>query len=150
MYSKHEASKLKQEFWTKFGQYMKPVLSAAGETINWVNYKTGIPHIYFRMRAENNYASISIELTHPSSLVQQDQFEQLEDLRSMFQQAAGAAWVWQKNAVDENGKHLGRISIELPNVSVFREADWPAIISFLKAGMIGLDTFWNDVKPAFE
>ena len=150
MYSKQQASQLKQSFWTKFGQYMKPVLSANGEPINWINYKTGIPHIYFRMRAENDQASISIELTHPSSLVQQDQYEQFEEIKTMFLQTLGKDWVWEKGAIDENGKPLNRIFTELTGVSVFREGDWPAIISFLKTGMIGLDAFWNDVKPVFE
>ena len=30
MFSKQEASQLRKEFWTAFGQYMKPVLSADG------------------------------------------------------------------------------------------------------------------------
>ncbi len=150
MYSKQDASRLKQEFWTKFGQYMKPILSASGDKVNWSNYKTGIPHIYFRMRAENNYASISIELTHPSSLIHHEQFEQLESMQTIFKKVLRQDWVWQKKTIDENGKPLSRIFIELPNVSVYRDSDWPATISFLKAGMIGLDAFWNDVKPAFE
>lgn len=150
MYSKQEASKLKQEFWTRFGQYMKPIQSAGGEKVNWSNYKTGIPHIYFRLRAENNYVSVAIELTHPSSLVQQDQFEQFEDIKTMFQQALGEEWIWQKNAIDENGKPLSRIFIELPGVSVFRAEDWPAIISFLKTAIIALDAFWADAKAVFE
>ncbi len=150
MYSKQEASQIKQLFWTRFGQYMKPVFSASGEKVNWLNYKTGVPHIYFRMRAENSYASVSIECTHPSSLVQQDQFEQLEELKQMFQQALGDGWIWQKAAVDENGKPLARVYIELPGVSVFRESDWPAIISFLKPAMVGLDGFWNEVKEVFQ
>jgi hypothetical protein len=33
MYTKQETSKQRQEFWTAFGRYMKPVLSADGEEI---------------------------------------------------------------------------------------------------------------------
>ena len=53
MYSKSEASQLKQEFWTSFGQYMSPVLSAEGEKLNWINYKTGEKDIFFKMKANN-------------------------------------------------------------------------------------------------
>ena len=49
MYSKAEATQLRQAFWTAFGQYMAPVPSAEGETTNWINYKTGFKHLYFRM-----------------------------------------------------------------------------------------------------
>lgn len=64
MYSKQEASKLKQQFWTSFGLYMQPVPSANGEKVNWINYKTGIRHVSFRMNA-GDHADISIELSHP-------------------------------------------------------------------------------------
>ncbi|MFA6277828.1 MAG: DUF4268 domain-containing protein, partial [Pedobacter sp.] len=65
MYSKEEASKTRQQFWITFGKYMKPILSAEGLPINWINYKTGIKNIYFRMDAEQHKAIISIEITHP-------------------------------------------------------------------------------------
>ncbi len=53
MFSKQDASKLKKEFWTAFGRYMKPVLSADGEKINWINYKTGEKDIVFKMDADS-------------------------------------------------------------------------------------------------
>ena len=56
MYSRQEASILKQEFWTSFGLYMNPVLSSEGEKINWVNYKTGEKGIRFKMHADNRSA----------------------------------------------------------------------------------------------
>ncbi|RZK28608.1 MAG: DUF4268 domain-containing protein, partial [Hymenobacter sp.] len=46
MYSKAEATQLRQAFWTTFGQYMAPVPSAEGWPTNWINYKTGLKHVY--------------------------------------------------------------------------------------------------------
>src|SRR6478609_11755981 len=51
MYSKKEAGELKQEFWTKFGQYMNPIPSSDYEQVNWINYKTGEKDIFIRMHA---------------------------------------------------------------------------------------------------
>ena len=76
MYSKQEASRLRQEFWTIFGQYMRPVLSADAEKINWINYKTGQKDILFRMNAENEKAGIRIELVHRDSGIRELYFEQ--------------------------------------------------------------------------
>ena len=45
-----------------FGQYMRPVLNANDEEVNWLNYKTGARHIYFRMDAGKSVASISIQV----------------------------------------------------------------------------------------
>ncbi len=58
MYSKQEAANLKREFWTVFGQYMRPVLSADGEQINWVNYKTGEKHVFFKCEADSKAARV--------------------------------------------------------------------------------------------
>lgn len=62
MYTRQEASKLKEEFWTAFGKYMSPIPSAEGLPINWVNYKTGVKDVSFFMEADNKQASIGIQL----------------------------------------------------------------------------------------
>ena len=67
MYSKREASLLRKNFWTQFGQYMRPLRGATGEPVNWLNYKTGARHIYFRLDAGVNQATIAIELRHPDA-----------------------------------------------------------------------------------
>jgi hypothetical protein len=84
MYSKQEAAQLRQEFWTAFGQYMSPVLSAEGEKVNWVNYKTGEKDIRFRMSADNKTAEIAIELTHKDAGIQQLYFDQFVELKSFW------------------------------------------------------------------
>ena len=57
MYTKHEISKTRQEFWTTFGQYIKPVPNADGTKTNWKNYKTGVKHMYFRIIAVDAFWS---------------------------------------------------------------------------------------------
>jgi hypothetical protein len=150
MYSKQEASKIKQDFWTRFGQYMKPVQSAGGEKVNWSNYKTGIATIYFRLRAEKTFSSVSIELIHPSLEIREQQFQQFLSLKTMLEETIQATLHWEQNAIDENQKPISRISIILNDVNIFKETDWPAIISFLKTAIIALDTFWADAKMIFE
>jgi len=150
MYSKHEASKLRQAFWTSFGQYMSPQLSAEGEKINWVNYKTGEKYIQFRLSADNNAASISIELFHPDAGVRKLYYTQLEQLKNIFNDYFEEAWQWQETVFDEHGRAMSRVYTTLDNVNVFRRDDWPAIISFLKPRLIALDAFWSNVKYSFE
>lgn len=149
MYSKQDASQLRQEFWTAFGKYMQPILSAEGEKINWVNYKTGIKHIYFKMNAAKG-ASIAIEITHPDADEQLFYFTKFEALRTLFHSTVQEEWTWTPQAKDENGKIISRIYTELPDVHIFNKADWPALISFFKQRIIALDEFWSNVKPGFE
>jgi hypothetical protein len=150
MYSRQEASKLKQEFWTTFGQYMSPILSAEGEKVNWVNYKTGEKNIAFRMHADNKNAIIAIELTHKDKDIQQIYFEQLLQFKSMFDDAVNEEWNWQLHTYDEHGKAISRIYKEQPALSIFQKSDWPGLISFFKSRIIALDEFWSSVKYAFE
>ena len=150
MYSRQEASQLRQEFWTSFGQYMLPVLSAEGEKINWINYKTGEKDIYFKMQADNKKAIIGIELTHKDAGIQHLYFEQFVELKKILEDSLGEEWTWQFHAADENGRLISRIYTEQTGVSIFKKEDWPALISFFKPRMIALDEFWSMVKYGFE
>lgn len=148
MYTKQEASLIKKKFWTTFGQYMKPVANAEGETINWINYKTGIRHIYFRMDATNKEATIGIELREEDTALRYQQYNIFLQLKSVLMEELQEEWEWNKDVIDEDGNTISRISIALPNVSVFNEADWPAIISFFKPRIIALDAFWYMAKDS--
>lgn len=149
MYDKQEASRLRRNFWTSFGQYMRPLPGAEGQPVNWLNYKTGIRHLYFRMDANQHQASIAIELRHPDALEREELFNKLTELKSIFNETTGNEWTWELYATDDDGREVSRIRSILNNVNVFNTADWPAIISFLKPGILGLDKFWNLVKENF-
>ncbi len=150
MYSKEEASKLRQQFWITFGKYMKPIPSAEGLPINWVNYKTGVKNVFFKMNAEQKYATISIAITHADFATRTLFFEQFIAFKNLFNDAINEQWEWEPNAVDEYGVTLSKISKTITHVSAFNQQDWPKIISFLKPRIIALDQFWTDVKPVFE
>jgi len=150
MYSRQETSRLKQQFWTAFGQYMAPVLSADNEPVNWINYKTGEKNIYFRMQADNKKASVAVELTHKDTGLQALYFEQFQQLHTLLHEALKEEWIWQLHTHDEHGKSVSRIYIEKENVNIFKQNDWPEIISFFKPRIIALDAFWSNAKHVFE
>lgn len=149
MYSKQEAGRLKQAFWTAFGRYMAPVPAADGTAINWINYHTGIKHVFFRMDAGKERTTIGIEITHPEPLKRHELFALFQLNQRMLHKAVGEEWVWQKD-VDDMHQQVSRIGKTETGINIFRQEDWPAIISFLKPRIIGLDLFWQEVKPLFE
>jgi hypothetical protein len=150
MYSRQEASQIRKKFWTRFGQYMRPLPGAAGETVNWLNYKTGIRHLYFRMDVTNKEATISIELKHPDPADQDIYFEKLQQVGNILEQTLGETWEWLQHQRDEDGAMVSRIFTTLSGVNIFHEADWPAIISFLKPRIMALDEFWEIAKSVIE
>lgn len=150
MYSRAEASQLKQAFWTAFGRYMSYHANSEGEKINWVNYHTGYKDVYFRMDADQKKVSISIQFVQSDTLMRELYYEKLEELQTLFTEAMGEEWTWEKEIYNEQGKAISKIYTELYGVSIFKQDEWPRIISFLKPRIIALDTFWNEMKDLFE
>ena len=150
MYSKEEAAQLKSTFWTALGQYMSPILSAEGEKVTWLNYKTGEKGVQFKMWADNKKAAIGIELSHSDVGIQQLYFDQLVELKAMLNEALAEEWTWVQLMNDEQGRTVSRIYTELAGVSIFKKEDWPAMISFFKPRLLALDHFWSSARYAFE
>ena len=150
MYTREQASQLKQEFWTRFGQYLSPKLSSEGEKVNWLNYKTGLKHVYFKMDADKQHAWIAIEITHKDPGVQELFFEQFEEFKTLFNNILKEEWQWELHATDGYGKTISRIIKKIEGVNIFNTEDWPDLISFFKTRIVALDEFWNDVKDGFE
>ena len=150
MYTKQQASLLRQEFWTVFGKYMSPLLSAEGTKTNWINYKTGIKYISFKMQADSDKASIAIELLHPDTATRESYFKKFQLLNKELQDLLPGNWEWQLYANDEHGKSISRIACELAQVNIFDKTTWPLLISFFKPRIVALDHFWNEYKFIFE
>jgi hypothetical protein len=150
MYTREQATQLRQAFWTSFGLYMAPVPSAEGSKVNWSNYKTGIKHVFFRLQADNKRSYIGIEITHPDTEIQQIYFEQFAEFRHLLHSLMTEEWDWVLPTRDEDGKIISRIHKELFSVSVFNQDDWADLISFFKPRIIALDEFWSDAKYSFD
>jgi hypothetical protein len=150
MFKRDEAARLREEFWTTFGRYMSPVPSADGVKINWVNYRTGLKDVHFRMTAQSNTAIIFIALEHRDTAIRELFYQQFEELKTMLHSTVGEEWRWQLHAPVAEGKTISRIYRELPNVSVFNKDHWPDLISFFKPRIIALDEFWQNAQYSFE
>ena len=150
MYTKQETSRNKQAFWTTFGQYMQPVSPADDVQVNWINYKTGVAGINFRMDADNTNAIIGIVLSHKDKEIQAAHYNQLLQLKTMLRRAMGEEWQWQPMITNEFGKVISRVSKTLSAINVNNTDNWPALISFFKPRIIALDAFWSDVKYGFD
>ncbi len=147
MYTKQDTSKQKQAFWTAFGKYMHPILSADGESINWINYKTGNKQFFIKMDVDSKQARIALVVYHPDPALRQRYFERLQKLKFLFEENTGERdWQWLADKTDEDGKVTSVIEKTLAGVNFFHSEDWGPIISFLKPRLIALDAFWSTVR----
>lgn len=128
---------------------MKPVPSASGLPVNWINYKTGIRHIHFKMDADTTNAYIAIEISHPNEKERLRYYCQFVLNKNLLNSTTASDWQW-KESIETVHKTISTISQQLDNVNILNEADWPAIISFFKPQIIALDGFWNMAKDGFE
>ncbi len=150
MYTREQSSYIKQQFWTRFGKYMAPIPSALGEKINWINYKTGIRHLNFRMDATDEFAYIGIEINHKDPIRAVALYKQFGILAPSLEETLAEKWQWQAECSQEHNQLLCSISISHPGCNILKESDWPAIISFLKPRILKLDQFWIEHKMIFE
>ncbi|MFT4204918.1 MAG: DUF4268 domain-containing protein [Chitinophagaceae bacterium] len=152
MYSREEKVKLRHAFWTAFGQYMNgvPVFDEDGRPKNWLNYKTGVRGIRFKTDATDKKGYIAVELLHKDADERTLVWEQFLSVKKLLDAQLAEEWTWEKDYRDEQGKTYDRIYLELSNVNVFREQDWPALISFFKPRILALDAFWDETKMLFE
>lgn len=142
---------LKEAFWTVFGQKMAENLSAEGIPVKWVNYKTGIRHLYFRMDADKNRAIIAIEMTSPDMGIQELLYQNFLAHRAILESYIDASeWIWESGVYNESGYRISRIYTTLEGVNVLKKEDQAPIYRFLKKRIITLDAFWSDAKPGFE
>jgi len=150
MFKRDEASLLREEFWTAFGKYMAPVPSAEGMKVNWINYRTTIKDVYFRMDANQKGATISITLEHKDAGIRELYFEQFEEFKTLLHTTLEEEWEWQLHTPVNESRIISRIFKEITGVSVFNKDQWPELISFFKPRIIALDRFWEDAKYSFE
>jgi hypothetical protein len=150
MFKREEAARLRQEFWTTFGKYMSPVPSAEGLKINWINYRTGIKDVYFRMDINNKSAQIYISIEHQDAAIREMYFQQFKQFELLLHAALEEDWEWQQDVTINNDKVSSRICKELGGVSIFNKDHWPELISFFKPRIIALDSFWENARYSFE
>jgi hypothetical protein len=150
LYTKEEASLIRQSFWKAFGQYMALHTSVDGLKINWINYKTGIKYLSFKMQADNKTGMILIEMSHPDEAIRELMFEQFKAVKKILEAETDETWDWELNTQDEYGKPISRISSELSAVNIFKQEDWPALISFFKPRIMALDRFWSNAQYGFD
>jgi hypothetical protein len=150
MFTREQASLIKQEFWTTFGKYMSPIPSAEGNRINWVNYHTRVKNVYFRMDAGTKSAVIYIAIQHADPGIQELYFEQFLELKELLHATLQEEWEWQLHALTADGNVTTRIYKEISDVSVFNKDQWPELISFFKQRIIALDSFWENAKHTFH
>jgi len=148
MYTKEEKKAIKTEFWTSYGVYMRKYTPQYGK-VHWVNYKTKIKDLYFRLEFANNKAIFSIDLQHKDDGIRELFYEQLTELKVVLHDSVGEELKWEELCFNEFNQPISRISASLLDVNLFNKDDWQKVFEFFEKRIVGLHEFWMDFKEIF-
>ena len=150
MYSREEAAKMRKDFWTSFGLFMKPVLSCEYQRINWVNYDTGIKGISFKMVAGQKEAYLILEIKIKDLEMKDLLFEQLLEFKAMFEAEVGSDWVWNKDDLNEFYQEQATIKSPVIKANVYNNMEWDVPFGYFKKNLTAFDAFWENPKEIFK
>jgi len=150
MYGKEEALELRKLFWTSFGKYMGKHRSVHGNKVQWVNYKTRVKDIYFRLEADKRTARVFIDLQHRDPEIRDLIFEQFTQLKTVFHDQTETEWEWYPSYTNEYKTNVARIMIEIEGVNLYNKDTWNDIFPFFEKHMVGLDAFWVEFYDVFK
>jgi len=149
MYSKDEKKKYTTDFWNSFGLYMKKYNTDFGR-IKWVNYRTNVKDIYFRLDITNKKATVALELQHKDDGIRELMFDQFKELKVVLEDNVNGNLVWKEVDFNNFNQPISSISEELNNVSIYNRDDWQTTFHFFEKRIVGLHTFWVEFQEIFK
>lgn len=150
MFDKDTAKELRKAFWTHFGIHMSQHVSARGYGQKWLNYRTGISHIFFRWEAERGTARVAIDLQFNDPGIRELVFQQFEEFQTLLHSNTGVEWTWLPEYRQATGKIASRIVVEQKGWDFYNREDWPSICNWFEPIIVGLDDVWGDAYDIFK
>ena len=149
MFTKDEKRRFNTEFWTSFGIYMKKHNVRYGR-VKWVNYKTNVKDVYFRLEVTPKQATFAIELQHDDDGMRALFYEQFVELKTMLNNHTNNELIWEEIAFNKFQKPISHIYMTLPSVSIYNKDDWQKVFQFFESKLTGLHEFWEEFSEIFK
>ena len=149
MLSKEEAKNMRVEFWSRLEDQMSKIRNPHGSKVNWMNYNTGIRHLYFRMEADQEGARLCIDLQFADEGIRELYFEQFQEFKNLLNDRFKDL-KWYADWDHWNGKKISRIAMEKEGCQLYNRDDWDKMHLFLKVNFKKLDEFWDEFGEVFR
>lgn len=133
MFSKEEAKRIREEFWTNFGkQYPR----------KWMLYDTKIKEVQLKFTFTSEKAQVSLDIYSPDEVIRTYYFDKMLSLKNILLTEYLPDAEFEEDYVLPEGKIVSRVYVELTKVNVYRQKDWPAVQEFLYDRMELLELFF--------
>jgi len=141
MFSKEEAKKLREEFWTDFGKRFSR---------KWVFYDTKIRDIQLKFTFTNELAQVSLDITSPDEIIREYYFEKLQSLKNILLTEYLPDAEFDAFYQIPEGKIISRVFVEVKRVNIYRKTDWPLVQEFLYDRMDLLEGFFLKYRDIID
>ncbi|GAB2768364.1 DUF4268 domain-containing protein [Salinimicrobium soli] len=141
MFSREEAKKIRQEFWTSFGrEYPR----------KWLLYNTKMKELQLKFSFERKLALVSLDISDEDEMIRAYYFKKLQSLKTILENEYLPEVVFDQNYLLPEGKEIARIYVKLENVSVYNKKDWPKVKEWLAEKMEALEAFFVEYRDIIE
>lgn len=135
MFSKEEATQLREEFWISFGKSFPR---------KWVLYNTKIKDLSFKFYFDTKKAMVLLDIeSHQEK--RQLYYQKMVSLKSLLQEKIPNVLFEEKFYLD-NGKEISRIYVEKQNVCIHNKNTWQEAMYFLNETMLLFENFWFEYE----
>ena len=139
MFSKEESRKIRQEFWTTFGQTYPR---------KWILYNTKIKGLSFKFQADRKTASVCLDIERVDEYDRLIQFEKLESLRNILTDEFLTDAIYDSEFyLTESNKYISRIYVSYDKkFSIHNNKTWNEVFIFFNITMDAFERFFLEYE----
>ncbi|WP_010520950.1 DUF4268 domain-containing protein [Aquimarina agarivorans] len=137
MFSKEDAKRIRQEFWTSFGQEYPR---------KWLLYNTKVKEISLKFTFTTKLAQVSIDIDADDALIQEYYYEKIWSLEQILKTEFIPNIILDPKYEVTAGKFVSRAYIQLNNVSIHNKKTWQEVYHFLYDNMTQLELFFYEYE----
>ena len=137
MFSREESKRIREEFWTEFGQLYRR---------KWVLYDTKIKEVQLKFTFTTELAQVSLDVHSPDDVIQQYYTEKFHSLIDVLKTEYLPKAILDDGYLLPEGKLVMRIFVQLDKVNIHNRNHWPLVYEFLYENMDLLESFFEDFK----
>lgn len=135
MFSQEESKKIRQEFWTSFGKEFPH---------KWLLYNTKMKEIQLKFTFNRKIAQVSLDIVDNDEMIRAYYFEKLQSLQKVLKAEYLPEVIFEEYYELPEKKVISRVYVQMENVSIHNQKDWPEVKQFLAKNMLLLEEFFNE------
>ena len=137
MFSKEDAKRIRQEFWTSFGkEYPR----------KWLLYNTKLKEVSLKFTFTTKIAQVSIDIDSEDELIKEYYYEKIWSLENILKTEFIPEIILDPKYEIDYGKFIGRAYIQIDNVCIHNKKTWETVYEFLYKNMNELELFFYEYE----